>query len=272
MSRTGWTLGLILLWTSFMLAQTTGTGTLVGTVTDSTGAVVANANVTATNVATAFVSKTVTSTDGAYYIPYLAPGTYRLTVETLGFKKYVGDGILVSSGEVPRIDVKLELGGVSESVTVSAASPLLQTETSSSELTLPGDVITKMPINEKRTGQLLFYYEGSNNMSGQHLLGQRDNAIGYTLDGVDGKEPGIQTYESTSGILSGAMDAFQEVTVYTTGTPAEIGHSAGGLASGDLQIRHEPAPRLGGRPVYRQGFDSPLGHRADDHAESVQLP
>jgi len=224
--KLGW---IILLSAGVMLAQTTGTGTLVGTVTDSTGALVANASVIATNVATSFVSKTVTSAEGAYYIPYLAPGTYRLTVESTGFKKSVSDGVIVSSGEVPRIDVKLEVGAIAETVTVTAASPLLQTETSSSDLTLPGDEITKMPINEKRTGQLLFYYEGSNNMSGQHVLGQRDNAIGYTLDGVDGKEPGIQTYESTSGILSGAMDAFQEVTVYTTGTPASLGHSAGGL-------------------------------------------
>jgi len=230
MSRSIWNLGsIILLSAGVMLAQTTGTGTLVGTVTDSTGALVANASVVATNVATSFVSKTVTSAEGAYYIPYLAPGTYRLTVESTGFKKSVSDGVIVSSGEVPRIDVKLEVGAIAETVTVTAASPLLQTETSSSDLTLPGDEITKMPINEKRTGQLLFYYEGSNNMSGQHVLGQRDNAIGYTLDGVDGKEPGIQTYESTSGILSGAMDAFQEVTVYTTGTPASLGHSAGGL-------------------------------------------
>ena len=96
-----------------------GTGTLVGTVSDSTGAVVANASVMVTNVATSFVSKSVTSPEGAYYIPYLAPGTYRLTVEMSGFKKYVDDGILVSSGEVPRIDVKLELGGVSETVTGS---------------------------------------------------------------------------------------------------------------------------------------------------------
>ena len=218
-----------LLCTSVVLAQTTGTGTLVGTVTDSTGAVMVQASVTVTNVATDFVSRTVTSAAGAYYVPYLAPGTYRLTIEAAGFKRYVSDGILISGGEAPRIDVKLEVGALADSVTVTGVSPLLQTETSSSDLTLPGDELNKMPINEKRTGQMLFYYEGTNNMSGQHVLGQRDNAIGYTLDGIDGKEPGIQTYESTSGILSGALDAFQEVTVYETGTPAEIGHSAGGL-------------------------------------------
>src|ERR1035437_7544464 len=123
---------MILLSTGVMLAQTAGTGTLVGTVTDSTGAVMVGASVTVTNVATSFTSKTVTSAAGAYYVPYLAPGTYRLTVEGAGFKRSVSDGILVSAGEVPRIDVKLEVGAMAESVTVTAASPLLATETSSS--------------------------------------------------------------------------------------------------------------------------------------------
>jgi hypothetical protein len=229
--RTSFVAGLILILSQAapLWPQGAATGTLVGTVTDTSGAVMTGANVTITNVATSFISKTVTSESGSYYVPYLAPGTYQLTVEANGFKKYVRDGILVSAGEVPRIDVKLEVGAMVESVTVSGASPLLETETSVSGQIIPGDELTKMPINEKRTGQMLFYYQGTNNMSGQHVLGQRNNMIGYTLDGVEAKEPGIQTYQATDGILSGAVDAFQEVKVYTTGTPAEIGHAAGGL-------------------------------------------
>lgn len=229
MLRAAW-LGLTLLFAcGVTFAQTGGTGTLVGTVTDSSGGAMPGAKVTVLNSANAFTSDTTTSSTGAYHVPYLAPGTYRLTVEAPGFKRYVNDGIIINSGEVPRVDVRLEVGTQTESVTVSAASPLLQTETSSSSQILPGDELVKMPINEKRAGQMLYYYQGTNNMSGQHVLGQRNNMIGYTLDGVEGKEPGIQTYEATSGILSGAVDAFEEVKVYTTGTPAEVGHSAGGL-------------------------------------------
>ena len=73
-------------------------------------------------------------------------------MEAASFKRYVSDGILVSAGEVPRIDVKLEVGAMAESVTVTGASPLLETETSSSGQILPGDELTKMPINEKRIG------------------------------------------------------------------------------------------------------------------------
>ena len=133
MLRTLLKLGFILsLSAGVIVAQTAGTGTLVGTVTDSTGAIVVGANVTVTNPATSFTSKTLTSATGAYYVPYLAPGTYRLTVEQTGFKRAVSDGILISAGEVPRIDVKLEVGQLAESVTVTGVSPLLETETSSS--------------------------------------------------------------------------------------------------------------------------------------------
>ena len=67
------------------LAQTTGAGTLVGTVTDSTGAVVVGARLTVVNLDTAFHSETTTNSDGAYYVPYLAPGPYRVTIEAAGF-------------------------------------------------------------------------------------------------------------------------------------------------------------------------------------------
>ncbi|HYW47374.1 MAG TPA: TonB-dependent receptor [Bryobacteraceae bacterium] len=256
MSQTGWKLGLlILLSAGVILAQTAGTGTLVGTITDSTGAVMVNATVTVTNVATSFVSKTVTSAAGSYYVPYLAPGTYRLTVEGTGFKRYVSDGIQVSAGEVPRIDVKLEVGAMAESVTVTAVSPLLETETSSTGQIFSGDELTKMPINEKRVTQMLYYYEGTNSMSGFHVLGQRQNMIGFTLDGVEGKEPGIQSYGGTDTQLSAAVDAFEEVKVYTTGTPAEIGHSAGGLEA----------------VIYRSGTNQLHGSAEDQYIDKVLI-
>src|SRR5437016_12943060 len=105
-----------------MAAQTAGSGTMVGTVSDTTGAVVAGAKVAVVNVETAFRSESVTAADGAYYVPYLAPATYRLTIEASGFKRYVRDGILVRTGEVPRIEVQLESGTVTASVPVARAS------------------------------------------------------------------------------------------------------------------------------------------------------
>src|SRR5688500_232306 len=107
------------------LAQTAGTGTLVGTVTDNSGAVVAAARVAVVNTDTSFNSQFLTNDEGSYYVPYLAPGTYRITIEAPGFKKYLRDNLLIRSGEIPRIDAQLEVGTVAETVEVTTAAPLL---------------------------------------------------------------------------------------------------------------------------------------------------
>ena len=106
------------------MAQTGGGATLVGTVKDATGATVGGAKVTVVNTATSFIAETTTSAEGAYYVPYLTPGDYRVKVSSAGFKEFVREGITLRSAEVPRVDITLELGSISESVTVSAsASP-----------------------------------------------------------------------------------------------------------------------------------------------------
>src|ERR1700704_170298 len=86
---------------SALWGQTAGTGTLVGTISDSTGAIIGGAKVIVVNSETAFTSETTASAEGAYYVPYLSPGVYRLTIETSGFKKYVRDGIQIRIGEIP---------------------------------------------------------------------------------------------------------------------------------------------------------------------------
>ena len=216
------------LWAVASFGQSAGTGTLVGTVTDTTGAVVSSARISIVNSDTAFVSNTVTSSEGGYTVPYLAPGTYRLTVEAPGFKRYIQSGIPVRTGEVPRVDIKLEVGAVTESINVSGSAPLLETETSSSGQILSGNELAQLPVSQKTVQRMLWYYPGASAMSGYHILGQRQNMIGFTIDGIEGKEPGIQSFGGTDTQISTTADAFEEVKVYTTGTPAEFGHSAGG--------------------------------------------
>lgn len=212
-------------------AQTAGTGTLVGTLTDSTGALVTGAKVTVVNTATSFVSETVTSGEGSYYVPYLSPGLYRLTVEAAGFKRYVRNEIPIRSSETPRLDVQLEVGAVTESVNVTGAPPLLATETSEAGQLLSGDTLLKIPVSQKRAIRMQYYYPGTQPVNGYHILGQRSRAMGYTVDGINGKEPGIGNIGGTNEQISTTQDAFEEVKIHTTGTPAEHGHAAGGLMS-----------------------------------------
>src|SRR5258708_17868498 len=99
-------------------AQTTGAATILGTITDTTGAVIPGVKVTVIGTETGFHFEGVTNNDGFYYVPYLRPGTYNVTVEAAGFKKYIRDGVEIRTNDQPRIDVKLEVGNLTESVEV----------------------------------------------------------------------------------------------------------------------------------------------------------
>ncbi|MDX1979130.1 MAG: carboxypeptidase-like regulatory domain-containing protein [Bryobacteraceae bacterium] len=241
--------------------QTTGTATLTGAVTDSTGSVVPGAKVTVTNTATGVVITTSTTTEGTYYVPALNPGSYRVGIEAAGFKQYVRDGIILRTAEQPRIDVQLEVGAVSESVQVTGAPPLLETETSASGMVLEGDTIVKLPVLQKAFNRIVLYTPGMNVVNGQHAVGQRQRSFGMTIDGVSGKEPVLGNPNDVFRIQSATLDMIQEFKVWTTGMPAEFGHSSGGLLSGvfrsgtnqfhgSLEDRY-----LNGRLVHRQYFE-----------------
>src|SRR5437764_3645676 len=112
--------------------SSTGTATMIGAVTDSTGAVVPGAKVIVTNKDTRYVFTSVSTAEGTWYIPNLNPGNYQLRIEAAGFKTYVQDGISLRTAEQPRIDVRLEVGSLTESVMVTGALTLLETETATS--------------------------------------------------------------------------------------------------------------------------------------------
>ena len=244
------------------VAQSTGTATLVGAVTDSSGSVIPGAKVTVVNTGAGFVFNSVTTAEGTWYIPNLNPGTYRLTIEASGFKSYVQDGIVLRTAETPRIDVKLEIGSVAESIQVTGAPPLLETETSVSGQVLEGQTIVKMPVLQKAFYRIYLYMPGMNVVNGQHAVGQRQRALGYTLDGVNAKEPVLGNPNSHETTITSTLDMIQEFKMYTTGLPAEFGHNAGGQLSGvfrsgtnefhgSLEDRY-----LNGKLVHRQFFDS----------------
>ncbi|MBI3210192.1 MAG: TonB-dependent receptor [Candidatus Solibacter usitatus] len=212
-------------------SQTTGTATLVGTVTDNTNAIVPNAAVTIVNTETQFVSRGLTTAEGGYYVPNLIPGTYRLTIEAQGFKRYVREGVILRTSEQPRLDVQLEVGAITESIQVTGTAALLETETTATGQILEGDTIVKIPVLQKYVFRVLLYLPSTSNINGQHVVGQRERSLGYTLDGVGGKEPVRGMIATTNAVTSTTIDALQEVKLFTTGMPAEFGHSAGGMLS-----------------------------------------
>src|SRR5258706_46016 len=122
-------------------------GTITGRVIDAQDAVIPGAKITATNVNTGSRSETVSGHDGQYTIPFLPPGEYRIIVESQGFKRYVREGFSVGAGEREALDIKLEVGQVSDSVTITAESPLLETASASAGQVISGRSVENLPMN-----------------------------------------------------------------------------------------------------------------------------
>ena len=213
---------------SSMFAQNLNTATLVGSVTDSSGAIVANADVTVTNVDTNVATKSKTNGEGAYYVPFLNIGNYQLTIEAPGFKKFEQTGLVFNAGETPRVDVKLQVGAVSEEVKVTGQAPLLATDSAVVGGSLTAKDIHDEPIPQGKPQHYMYYLEGVTNASGFHILGQNEGAMSFTLDGMTAKQAVGKSIGETNTAITPPMDTLQEAQVFTTGIPAEIGHSAGG--------------------------------------------
>src|SRR5690242_19933912 len=104
------------------------TATIVGTVTDPTGAVAPNVTITVTNEGTGLTRKTLTSQSGNYAVPLMPVGVYSVTAEASGFKKKTNTGIVLEVNQEPRVDIVLEVGALNDAITVSADASVLQTE------------------------------------------------------------------------------------------------------------------------------------------------
>jgi len=133
------------------------TGIISGRVTDASGAVVPNAQITVTQTETNVDAISATNTDGLFRVPSLINGPYKVTITASGFKKQVHDGLTLRIGENLNVEVKLDVGSVTEAVEVTSALPLLETQTSSSGQVMEGDYFYKLPNYQHWEKGVLFY-------------------------------------------------------------------------------------------------------------------
>ena len=214
---------------------------LRGTVTDPSGAAVANANVTLKNVDTNLERKTVTTGDGSYGFHGILPGSYQLTIEAQGFKKYVRSGVTLYVNLPATIDVKLEIGAVSQVVEVASEAPVLNTTDASLGQTMGKGEILSLPLQEGNVVQLLTLQPGvvyttnrkdldqfnnPNDTRSGAVNGERSDQSNVTLDGVDVNDQG-GGFAFTS-VLPVTVDSVQEFRVTTSNYDAAQGRSAGG--------------------------------------------
>ncbi len=132
----------------------TNKGTISGTVTDPQGAVVADANVTATNKATGVSRQTTSNEAGVYEIPLLDVGTYTITITKDGFRTVRRENITLQTRQEARVDVQLELGELTNEVIVTSEPPLVETETSERGSVITGREVTELPLSGRNFTQL----------------------------------------------------------------------------------------------------------------------
>ncbi len=241
----------------------TGQGTLTGSVTDTSGAVVANATVVVKNQNTGFVYNAVTTAEGIYRVPYLNVGTYEVNYEAPGFKKLTRRDIPIRSSETLGLDVTLDVGNVVESVQVSAGAQLLETETATTGHLVSGVELTTLPTPQMKIESMVWYVSGVTSQSGTgHTAGGRARAFQFNTDGVSGNVPG-EGVVATARQLTTVEHDMQEVKILTTALPAEYGHSGGGIMNiafkgGTNQFHGLAEERYVSKPMIHRAWEEPV--------------
>jgi hypothetical protein len=214
--------------------------TLLGTVTDSSGASVADAKVTITETNTGISHTSQTNESGNYVFPDLPPGTYRVIAEQSGFKRESRAGIdlIVNSSE--RVDLVLQPGNMSETITVEAETPILQTERADTGRKLDTVLTENIPLGTNRNFQnLLNIVPGTTRATFQHsqffnassslqteVNGQLREGNNYQIEGIDDNER-----TGLLQILVPPLEAIQTVDVSTSNFDAELGRASGAVTN-----------------------------------------
>jgi hypothetical protein len=225
---------MVLAFPGFLFAQA-GTASVTGTVKDSQGAVLPGATVTVTNTATGAVRTTVTNDSGSYSMPGLPPGDYVLKIELAGFSLYTRENVMLRVDTTTQADAQLALGGLAESITVTEATPIINTTDASVGATMSRETIERLPVEARNVVHLLSLQPGAvfipstnpNTVDPRYgsVAGARADQQNVTLDGVDVNDPQLQSAYTSAVRMT--QEALQEFRVSTSNYGAEAGRSSG---------------------------------------------
>lgn len=179
-------LGLFLLSCSLPCAGQQVTATVLGTVTDTSGAVIPDANLTSTNVSTGVVSKTSSDASGNYIFPSLVVGTYKLSAQKSGFTHEVISGITLDVDQKATVNVVLHVGQTQQTVEVEGAAPMVNTSTASLGTVVDQKAILDLPLNLRRTGALALVVPGTVDTTGRSIASANGNGSGFNDNSFSG--------------------------------------------------------------------------------------
>ncbi len=214
-------------------AQSQGTGQIVGTVYDSSGAAIPNAKVTVTGKATGLMREVETNADGGYRVVLLPPGPYAVEVKLTGFKSFKSE-INVSVGSAINVDARLQVGQISEVVEV-VATAVIETTAVQTDALINQRSIQELPINGRRFQDFVtltptVQIEPSRNSIS--FAGQRGINANITIDGHDYNQPffgGIRGGERSNNAFTIPQESISEFQIVPYGYSAEFGRSSGGI-------------------------------------------
>lgn len=231
---------LLILPSALLIAQITG-GSIVGNVTDQSGAVMGKVVVQATNLETGAGAKTITSETGRYEFPLLPAGTYTVSAEAPGFQRAVSKKLELHAGTQPRIDFAMVVGQVTSSVEVEAAGAQVNTTNTELGVVIDSGKVKELPLNGRDFTQLLALQPGwsvgssAAQRGGVQVNGSPGLGNNFLLDGVD------MSLGETNGVGLGAIgargatintvsiEAMEEFKTTTGAFAAEYGHATGGV-------------------------------------------
>jgi len=214
------------------LAQT-NTATINGAITDTQNALIVGSDVIATNQATGVRSAVKTNSSGFYSIPNLAIGTYLLTVQKEGFRRYVRTGIKLTTSQTLELNATLEVGEVNDTINVTELEPLIDSRTSDVGQVIDAKSIDELPLGNRRTMNVVKMTGGAVFLSDEpsarpvySLAGGRMQSQMVWIDGGTGQNIRIGVGSQS---VDPPIDTIQEIKVLSNSYPAEYGGSAGGV-------------------------------------------
>ncbi len=215
-------------------AQSVSSAQVSGVVRDSSGGALPGADVTVTKVDTGAVRSVVTAADGAFVLPNLPVGPYQLKVALQGFNTYVQDGIVLQVSSNPQINVTLAVGTVSELVTVTANTTMIETHSTGIGQVVDNQRVVELPLNGRQATELIFIAglatsapAGDLNTNKNYptvtisVAGGQANGMTYIMDGGTHNDP-----FNNLNLPTPFPDALQEFKVETSSLPARYGHHA----------------------------------------------